>query len=158
MMEKFHACFDDARQLLYFQTPSNEAERWEALFDDPDATRVRFSSYLDEEKLGISKQFLVPRQLAQHGLEDKNVRFDDASLKTLEPAVGRWPWPRDAHSVLLSYLERAGARLVVFDLLFLQRTQRVCDDNRFKLIHAQCFSTQIQYGMKHVFRVFHGVK
>jgi adenylate cyclase len=48
------------------------------------------------------------------------VAIDDASLKTLEPAVGRWPWPRDAHSVLLSYLERAGARLVVFDLLFLE--------------------------------------
>ena len=49
------------------------------------------------------------------------VAIDDASLKTLEPAVGRWPWPREAHSVLLSYLNRAGARLVVFDLLFLER-------------------------------------
>ena len=49
------------------------------------------------------------------------VAIDDASLKTLEPAVGRWPWPRDAHSVLLGYLKRAGARLVVFDLLFLER-------------------------------------
>ncbi|MGB5549630.1 MAG: CHASE2 domain-containing protein, partial [Thermoanaerobaculia bacterium] len=49
------------------------------------------------------------------------VAIDDASLKTLEPAVGRWPWPREAHSVLLSYLQRAGARLVVFDLLFLER-------------------------------------
>jgi len=49
------------------------------------------------------------------------VAIDDASLKTLEPAVGRWPWPRDAHSVLLGYLQRAGARLVVFDLLFLER-------------------------------------
>ena len=49
------------------------------------------------------------------------VAIDDASLKTLEPAVGRWPWPREAHSVLLSYLNRAGARLVIFDLLFLER-------------------------------------
>ena len=49
------------------------------------------------------------------------VAIDDASLKTLEPAVGRWPWPREAHSVLLNYLHRAGARLVVFDLLFLER-------------------------------------
>ena len=49
------------------------------------------------------------------------VAIDDASIKTLEPAVGRWPWPRDTHTVLISYLERAGARLLVFDLLFLER-------------------------------------
>ena len=49
------------------------------------------------------------------------VAIDDASLKTLEPLVGRWPWPRDVHAVLLQYLERAGARLVVFDLLFTER-------------------------------------
>ena len=49
------------------------------------------------------------------------VAIDDASLKSLEPAVGRWPWPRDAHAVLLQYLERSGARLVVFDLLFTEQ-------------------------------------
>ncbi len=49
------------------------------------------------------------------------VAIDDASLKTLEPAVGRWPWPRDAHAVLLDFLAEAGARLVVFDLLFTER-------------------------------------
>lgn len=49
------------------------------------------------------------------------VAIDDASLKTLEPFVGRWPWPRDVHAILLQYLERAGAGLVVFDLLFTER-------------------------------------
>jgi adenylate cyclase len=49
------------------------------------------------------------------------VAIDDASLKTLEPAVGRWPWPRDTHALLVDYLERAGARLVVFDLLLTER-------------------------------------
>lgn len=49
------------------------------------------------------------------------IAIDDASLKTLEPMVGRWPWPRDVHAVLLQYLERAGATLVAFDLLFTER-------------------------------------
>ena len=64
------------------------------------------------------------RLLGDQGVASSNIvliAIDDASLKTLEPAVGRWPWPRDAHTVLLSYLRRAGARLVVFDLLFLER-------------------------------------
>lgn len=49
------------------------------------------------------------------------VAIDDASIKALEPAVGRWPWPRDTHAMLLSFLERSGARMVIFDLLFTER-------------------------------------
>jgi hypothetical protein len=43
-----YACFDDERDLLYFQTPSNEADRWEALFEHPVATKDRFFSYLQD--------------------------------------------------------------------------------------------------------------
>ena len=64
------------------------------------------------------------RLLGSQGVASRDivlVAIDDASLKTLEPAVGRWPWPRNVHSVLLDYLGRAGARLVVFDLLLIER-------------------------------------
>ena len=44
---------------------------------------IEFSSYLEEEKLGILSQFLVPRQLEQHGLTKKNIRFEEEALKTL---------------------------------------------------------------------------
>ncbi len=44
---------------------------------------IEFSSYLEEEKLGILNQFLVPRQLEQHGLADKKIQFEDETLKTL---------------------------------------------------------------------------
>ncbi len=44
---------------------------------------IEFSSYLEEEKLGILNQFLVPRQLEQHGLADKHIKFEDDTLKTL---------------------------------------------------------------------------
>ena len=44
---------------------------------------IEFSSYLEEEKLGILHQFLVPRQLEQHGLANKNIHFTEDGLKTL---------------------------------------------------------------------------
>lgn len=44
---------------------------------------IEFSSYLEEEKLGILHQFLVPRQLEQHGLAKKKIHFEDDGLKTL---------------------------------------------------------------------------
>ncbi len=44
---------------------------------------IEFSSYLEEEKLGILKQFLIPRQLEQHGLAGKHIHFEDEALKAM---------------------------------------------------------------------------
>jgi ATP-dependent Lon protease len=44
---------------------------------------IEFSSYLEEEKLEIGKNFLLPRQLEQHGLAESGIRFDDEALKTI---------------------------------------------------------------------------
>jgi adenylate cyclase len=44
------------------------------------------------------------------------VAVDEASLRT----YGRWPWPRDRHGYVVHYLKQAGAKAVVFDILFLE--------------------------------------
>ena len=44
------------------------------------------------------------------------VAVDEASLET----YGRWPWPRDRHGYVVHYLKQAGAKAVVFDILFLE--------------------------------------
>ncbi len=44
---------------------------------------IEFSSYLEEEKLGILKQFLVLRQLEQHGLASKNIQFEEEALQAI---------------------------------------------------------------------------
>lgn len=41
---------------------------------------IEFSGYLEEEKLQICRRFLVPRQLAQHGLEKFGIRFEEEAL------------------------------------------------------------------------------
>jgi adenylate cyclase len=46
------------------------------------------------------------------------VTIDEDSLRRLEPAVGRWPWPRLVHAELLNFLARAPARVVAYDVLF----------------------------------------
>jgi adenylate cyclase len=53
------------------------------------------------------------------------IEIDEASLRDLEPFVGRWPWPRVLHAHLLDYLARAPARLVVYDILFLEHDRRL---------------------------------
>ncbi len=44
---------------------------------------IEFSGYLEEEKLEIGRHFLVPKQVREHGLEEKGVRFDDEALKII---------------------------------------------------------------------------
>lgn len=44
---------------------------------------IEFTGYLEEEKLEIGREFLVPKQIGQHGLEDKGVRFEDEALKAI---------------------------------------------------------------------------
>jgi len=42
---------------------------------------VRFPGYLEEEKLGIARQFLIPRQLEENGLGPDALHFSDQALR-----------------------------------------------------------------------------
>jgi adenylate cyclase len=46
------------------------------------------------------------------------VEIDEASLRSLEPNVGRWPWPRLVHSFLIDYLRLGKPRAIAYDLNF----------------------------------------
>jgi ATP-dependent Lon protease len=42
---------------------------------------IEFSGYIEEEKLAIARQFLIPRQIEQHGLEDVELKISDSVVK-----------------------------------------------------------------------------
>ncbi len=42
---------------------------------------IEFSGYIEEEKLVIARQFLIPRQFEQHGLEDVELRITDGAVQ-----------------------------------------------------------------------------
>lgn len=44
---------------------------------------LELPGYSDEEKLSIAKQFLVPKQLNEHGLTNEQLSFDDEAIKLL---------------------------------------------------------------------------
>jgi ATP-dependent Lon protease len=71
----------DLSQVLFITTANYLDTIPHALLDRMEV--IEFSSYMEEEKLEISHQFLVPRQIAQHGLEGKGVRIEDDALKTI---------------------------------------------------------------------------
>lgn len=44
---------------------------------------IDFPGYLEEEKIEISRNFLIPRQLKQHALDDLSIRFEEDALKVI---------------------------------------------------------------------------
>jgi ATP-dependent Lon protease len=42
---------------------------------------IRLSGYTEDEKLGIAKRYLVPKQLEAHGLDGEQVSFSDKALR-----------------------------------------------------------------------------
>ncbi len=59
------------------------------------------------------------RRYADPAKADSNLvllAIDESSLE----AFGRWPWPRDRFGYVVRYLKQAGARAVVFDVMFFE--------------------------------------
>jgi CHASE2 domain-containing sensor protein len=71
---------------------------------------------------------------AFQGLENKSMDYRFKIRGPLKPAsdiaivvvdeesirrIGRWPWTRNIHSALIEKLNKAGAKAIVFDILFL---------------------------------------
>jgi len=55
------------------------------------------------------------------------ILIDEASLRAMNPAVGRWPWPRSVYGDLLEFLESGGAKKIVFDILFTENEKGLYD-------------------------------
>ena len=72
-------------------------------------------------------------QYADPAKADKGIvlaAIDEASLA----AFGRWPWPRDRFGYIVKHLREAGARAVVFDILFLEPDE---NDPEFDAVFAE---------------------
>jgi ATP-dependent Lon protease len=90
----------DLSQVLFVTTANYLPQVPEPLRDRMEI--IRLSGYLDQEKLAIARQFLVPRQLKQNGLEPDSVTLDpdvipaivqgytrEAGVRELERRIGR---------------------------------------------------------------------
>ena len=49
------------------------------------------------------------------------VEINEGSIQVLEPVVGRWPWPRALHAMLIDYLHRGSPKAIVLDIGFWEK-------------------------------------
>lgn len=73
---------------------------------------IELPSYTPTEKLQIAKRYLVPRQLEEHGLKKKVVKFPDATLRRLIEDYTREAGVRQLEREIAS-LTRKAARKVI---------------------------------------------
>ncbi|HET9010654.1 MAG TPA: endopeptidase La [Gemmatimonadaceae bacterium] len=90
----------DLSQVLFITTANSLATIPEPLRDRMEI--IRLAGYLDQEKYAIARQFLLPRQLTQHGIDPTSVTVDadvipaivhgytrEAGVRDLERRLGR---------------------------------------------------------------------
>ncbi len=73
---------------------------------------IEFTSYLEDEKLQIAKRFLLPRQLKENGLTERQVHVTDAALRRLITHYTREAGVRNLERAIGSLLRKAARRIL----------------------------------------------
>jgi ATP-dependent Lon protease len=71
----------DLSKVLFITTANDLDPLPPALLDRLEL--IEFPSYIEEEKIAIATNFLIPKQLESHGLSDHRVRFELSALQLL---------------------------------------------------------------------------
>ena len=73
---------------------------------------IELPSYTESEKLQIAKRYLVPRQIEEHGLTRRDVKFSDATLRKLIREYTREAGVRQLEREIAALSRKAARRIV----------------------------------------------
>jgi ATP-dependent Lon protease len=72
---------------------------------------IQLSGYTEEEKLGIARRHLLPKQLEAHGLADKQVSFTDDALRLIEREYTREAGLRNLERQIAAVCRKAATQI-----------------------------------------------
>ena len=72
---------------------------------------IRLSGYTEEEKLGIAKRYLVPKQIEAHGLDAEKVKIGDKALRFLIAEYTREAGVRNLDREIAALCRKAAAEV-----------------------------------------------
>ena len=74
---------------------------------------IDFTSYTEEEKVQIAKQYLVPKQLKENGLKASQARFSDAVLKAIVQGYTRESGVRTLEKTIGTVCRKIGKSILL---------------------------------------------
>ena len=110
----------DLSRVLFIATANSLNTIHPALIDRMEV--IELSSYLQEEKVNIAKRHLIPRQIAEHGLQNQQFFFSDE-------IIGR---------IISDYTREAGVRILEKQLAKLIRHKA------FQMVNGETVSNTVQ--------------
>ncbi|MBV8644326.1 MAG: adenylate/guanylate cyclase domain-containing protein [Candidatus Eremiobacteraeota bacterium] len=102
----------------------------------PSANRIADFVVLNNAKFWVDDHAAAAALFRFPSRDDENehlrfIAIDEGSLDAPPHGLGAWPWPRSRHGQLLQRLARAGAKVVTFDVLFLEPASDPAQDTAF---------------------------
>ncbi|MDG1843170.1 MAG: endopeptidase La [Nitrospinaceae bacterium] len=91
---------------------------------------IRLHGYMDEEKVGIAEKFLIPKNIQEHGLTKKNVKFSKKSLTQIVENYTRESGVRNLEREIATICRKV-ARIVVDKGKTYSNTIETKDINKF---------------------------
>ncbi|OLS02058.1 endopeptidase La [Tissierella creatinophila] len=73
---------------------------------------IRISGYTEEEKIQIALRYLLPKQIKEHGLEEKNVQISKDLIKDIVSFYTREAGVRNLEREIASIIRKAAKRIV----------------------------------------------
>ena len=74
---------------------------------------IEFSSYTEFEKLDIAKRHLIPNQLAEHGLKEKDITFTDEAILVLIRNYTKESGVRELDRLIATIMRKVVKKIVV---------------------------------------------
>ncbi len=110
---------------------------------------ILFSVFLAHSTLGVRVDQIIHDQITDTHIRNEviGIGIDDKSLNEL----GAWPWKRDLFAQALTILHDKGARLVVFDILFLEKREgdtallKVLEANKENVVFASKLDDTLKF-------------
>jgi ATP-dependent Lon protease len=72
---------------------------------------IELSGYTKDEKVGIARNFLMPRQLREHGITDRHVRLTDSAISSIVTQYTREAGVRNLEREIANVLRKVARRI-----------------------------------------------
>lgn len=100
----------DLRKVLFITTANTTSTIPRPLLDRMEV--IELGSYTDEEKLAIAKQYLLPKQMKEHGLTRNSLRVSDEAIRAVISGYTRESGVRSLERQMAALCRKADMRLV----------------------------------------------